>query len=74
MMNRQKILLKFHGSPADAEIDLEKAVDSIRLSREQNALPDAFLKGQKDIVDAYVSKIFEHMIQDIADVVTAGNG
>jgi len=73
-MEQHKIRIKFRGNPADAEIKLEKAVDSIRLSREQNALPDAFLKGQKDIVDAYISKIFEHMIQDIADVVTAGNG
>ena len=66
-MNR--VLLKYKGSPADAEIQLEKAVESIKMDREQKILPDKYLKAQKDTVDLYVSKIFDSMIDEIAKVI-----
>lgn len=65
----EKMLLRYKGNPADAEINLEKAVDSIRLDREQNILSDKFLKSRKDIADSCVALIFDHMIEEIAKVV-----
>ena len=64
-----KVLLKYKGSPADAEIRLEKAVESIKLDREQKVLPEPYLKDKKDTMDSYVAKIFENMIEEIAKVV-----
>ena len=64
-----KILLKYKGSPADAEISLEKAVESIKVGREQKTLPEQYLKEKKDLMDSYATRIFENMIEEIAKVV-----
>lgn len=53
-------------TPVDIEEKLEKAVDSIKLQRENKTLSDPYLKKQKDIADVVIDRLFESMIEEIS--------
>ena len=55
-------------SVVDIEEKLEKAVESLRLQREQKELSDVFLKSQKDLAGKMVTAIFNSMVSEISDV------
>lgn len=55
-------------SVVDIEEKLEKAVESLRLQREQKDLSDVFLKSQKDLAGKMVTAIFDSMVSEISDV------
>lgn len=55
-------------SVVDIEEKLEKAVESLRLQREQKDLSDVFLKSQKDLAGKMVAAIFNSMVSEISDV------
>lgn len=57
-------------TPVDIEEKLEKAVDSIKLQRENKTLPDPYLKRQKDIADGVVDKVFDSMVEEISKALT----
>ena len=52
----------------DIEEKLEKAVESLRLQRENKQLRDIFLKDKKDRADKVVHSVFENMISEISEV------
>lgn len=55
-------------SAVDIEEKLEKAVESLRLQREQKDLVDIFLKDQKDIAGKIITSVFDSMISEISEV------
>ena len=60
-------------NPMDSEVDieekLEKAVETIRLQREQKELTDLFLKEKKAQADQIVSKVLDSMVDRISEVI-----
>lgn len=57
-------------SPVDIEEKLEKAYTAITLQREKKAFSDAFLKARKSQADKTVKKVFQHMIEEIAEIIS----
>ena len=57
-------------SPVDIEDKLEKAYTAITLQREKKVFTDAFLKAKKSHADKIVNKVFQHMIEEIADIIS----
>lgn len=59
--------------PMDSEVDieekLEKAVETIRLQREQKEFTDLFLKEKKAQADQIVSKVLDSMVDRISEVI-----
>lgn len=57
-------------SPVDIEEKLEKAYTAITLQREKKVFTDAFLKARKSHADKTVKKVFQHMIEEIAEIIS----
>lgn len=59
--------------PMDSEVDieekLEKAVETIRLQREQKEFTDLFLKEKKAQADQIVSKVLDSMVDRVSEVI-----
>lgn len=59
--------------PMDSEVDieekLEKAVETIRLQREQKEFTDLFLKEKKAQADQVVSKVLDSMVDRVSEVI-----
>lgn len=60
-------------SVTDIEEKLEKAVESIRLQRENKEFSDVFLKAQKDEADKIVTRVFDSMISEISEVLKSND-
>lgn len=61
-------------SPVDIEETLQKAVDSIQLSRDNNKIEDHFLKTKLDEANDVASKVFSSMLDEISEVLNGGGG
>lgn len=57
-------------SPVDIEEKLEKAYTAITLQREKKSFSDSFLKAKKSNADKIVKKVFQHMIEEIANTIS----
>lgn len=57
-------------SPVDIEEKLEKAYTAITLQREKKTFKDSFLKARKSHDDKIVKKVFQHMVEEIADIIS----
>ena len=57
-------------SPVDIEEKLEKAYSAITLQRENKVFTDSFLKARKAYADKTVKEVFQHMIEEIANVIS----
>lgn len=57
-------------SPVDIEEKLEKAYTAITLQREKKVFNDLFLKSRKAQADKVVKKVFQHMIEEIAEIIS----
>lgn len=57
-------------SPVDIEEKLEKAYTAITLQREKKVFNDNFLKARKSHADKIVKKVFQHMIEEIAEIIS----
>jgi hypothetical protein len=68
-LKQEKIIVHYKGTPADAEVNLEKAVDSIRLNRERSGFRDNSLKSLKQKIDVVVQVIFDSIIQEVEGII-----
>lgn len=57
-------------SPVDIEEKLEKAYTAITLQREKKVFSDKFLKARKSQVDKVVKHVFQHMVEEIANIIS----
>ena len=74
-MMSQKIVVESTNpkdTPADIEDKLEKAVNSIRLQRENKQFSDLYLRQRKDESTTLVKKVFSNMFDEIAEVLQQG--
>ena len=53
-----------------SQTKLEKAYTAITLQREKKVFNDAFLKARKSHADKTVKKVFQHMIEEIANIIS----
>jgi hypothetical protein len=57
-------------SPVDIEEKIEKAYTAITIQREKKVFTDSFLKAKKTQADKVVKRVFQHMIEEIAGIIS----
>lgn len=61
--------------PNDTQVDIEdklvKAAESVRIQREKREFSDDFLRKEKESAGTAVTKVFNHMLDEIVGVLGA---